>query len=211
MTEQTTPRPLIAILRGIRPDEAVPIAQALVDAGIRLIEVPMNSPDPFDSIQRMIQALGAEAEIGGGTITSVAEVDRLANLGGSLAVSPNCDMEVIRRSKQRGLLSYPGVFTASECFTAQKSGADGLKLFPASMAGPGGLKALRSVLPPEIPFYAVGGVGPENFAEWLGAGAAGFGIGSSLYKPGASVEEVARIAKETVQAYDAARLALQTA
>jgi 2-dehydro-3-deoxyphosphogalactonate aldolase len=197
-------RPLIAILRGIRPEEAVPVAEALVAAGITLIETPLNSPDPLESVRRMAGALGERATIGAGTVLSVAEVRAVAEAGGRMVVSPNADPEVIRATREAGLTSWPGVFTATECFAALKAGATGLKLFPADLAGPAGLKALRAVLPPEAPVYAVGGVGPKDFATWRGAGAAGFGLGSSLYRPGDASETVAARAAEAVAAWDAA-------
>jgi 2-dehydro-3-deoxyphosphogalactonate aldolase len=197
-------RPLIAILRGIRPEEAVPVAEALVAAGITLIETPLNSPDPLESVRRMAGALGERATIGAGTVLSVAEVRAVAEAGGRMVVSPNADPEVIRATREAGLTSWPGVFTATECFAALKAGATGLKLFPADLAGPAGLKALRAVLPPEAPVCAVGGVGPKDFATWRGAGAAGFGLGSSLYRPGDASETVAARAAEAVAAWDAA-------
>lgn len=199
-----TNRPIIAILRGLTPPEAIPIARVLVDAGIDRIEVPLNSPDPFDSITAIAGAFGDVALIGAGTVLSPDEVERVANAGGRLIVSPNADPAVIARTKARGLVSFPGVFTATEAFGAIHAGADGLKLFPASMAGTAGLRALGAVLPPAVPVYAVGGAGPENFAEWIAAGAAGFGIGTALYTPGLAVSEVAARAARIVAAYDAA-------
>ncbi|MEM9240387.1 MAG: 2-dehydro-3-deoxy-6-phosphogalactonate aldolase [Pseudomonadota bacterium] len=197
-------RPLIAILRGIEPHEAEAICAALIEAGITRIEVPLNSPEPFDSIARMAARFGGDALIGAGTVLSPENVARVAEIGGKLIVSPNCDTEVIARSKQLGLQSWPGVMTPSECFAALKAGADGLKIFPASLIGPAGIQAVRAVLPKETQVYAVGGAGASNFAEWLAAGADGFGIGSALYKPGMSVDEVASRAAETVTAYDRA-------
>ncbi|MDD2867404.1 2-dehydro-3-deoxy-6-phosphogalactonate aldolase [Neomegalonema sp.] len=203
-------RKIIAILRGLRPEEAVPCAEALVRAGISVMEVPLNSPQPFDSIARMAQAFAGDPEIvvGAGTVLTTDEVGRVAAAGGRLVVSPNCDPEVIAATRALGLASWPGVFTPTEAFAALKAGATGLKLFPGFMAGPEGLKALRAVLPPGTQVYAVGGAGPENFGLWLRAGADGFGIGTALYQPGFSVAEVAERAARLVAAHDAAKEAL---
>ncbi len=195
-------RPLIAILRGISPDEALPITECLVEAGITRIEVPLNSPDPFESIGRMAKAFEGSAQIGAGTVLEPDDVTRVKNAGGTLVVSPDCNPEVIRATKAAGMASYPGVMTPSECFTALRNGADGLKLFPASLIGVSGLKAIRAVLPAGTETYAVGGAGPSNFGDWLRAGVTGFGIGTALYTPGLTAGEVARRAAEMVAAYD---------
>ncbi|QRF68187.1 2-dehydro-3-deoxy-6-phosphogalactonate aldolase [Ponticoccus alexandrii] len=197
-------RDIIAILRGLTPDEAEPMAEALIAAGITRIEVPLNSPQPFDSIARMIAVAGSDAVIGAGTVLDPADVLRLAQIGAQMVVSPDCNPRVIVATKGAGMLSYPGVFTATEAFTALRNGADGLKFFPAFKLGLDGFSALKAVLPAEAPTYAVGGVGPENFADWRKAGITGFGIGSNLYKPGRSVEDVTTRAAEMVAAYDAA-------
>lgn len=193
--------PLIAILRGIDPDEAVPVAEALVTAGMTRIEVPLNSPSPFLSIERMAKALDGAATIGAGTVLTVEDVDKVREAGGSLIVSPNCDPDVIRKTKALGMDSYPGVLTPSECFAALQAGADGLKVFPAFQMGIEGLKAVRAVLPATTEVYMVGGVGPDNFGEWRKAGASGFGLGSWLYKPGDDVAGIASRAADAVAAW----------
>jgi 2-dehydro-3-deoxyphosphogalactonate aldolase len=198
-------RPLIAILRGVEPDQAVATATAVVDAGIGWIEVPLNSPRPLDSIAAMQAALGGRARIGAGTVLTPEEVRAVAATGASFVVSPNCDPTVIARSKELGLGSYPGVFTPSECFAALAAGADALKIFPANVLGLEGLKAIRAVLPAGTRVYAVGGVGPADFAAWTAAGADGFGLGSALFKPGWGPSRVAEAARASVAAWDASQ------
>lgn len=192
--------PLVAILRGVRPVEVEAVADALVEAGFTMIEVPLNSPDPLDSIARLAGRYGDEVLVGAGTVLTVEQAGAVAAAGGRLIVSPNVDTAVIRASAAAGLVSLPGFFTPSEAFAALAAGATGLKLFPAEGASPAVIKAMRAVLPPEVAVLAVGGVGADNIGEWLAAGAMGAGIGSSLYRPGRSAEEVGATACALVEA-----------
>jgi 2-dehydro-3-deoxyphosphogalactonate aldolase len=181
--------PLIAIVRGVTPDEAEAIGEAIRDGGIRMVEVPLNSPDPFDSISRLRARLGDDMLVGAGTVLDPADVARVRDAGGRLVVSPSTNVEVIAASVDAGLISCPGYFTPSEAFAALGAGATALKLFPAEGATPAVLNAQRAVLPKDVPIFAVGGIAPDNMRPWLDAGAEGFGLGSGLYKPGQSAAD----------------------
>ena len=196
--------PLVAILRGLVPEEAVEVGEALVAAGFRALEVPLNSPRPLESIARLAAALGDRAIVGAGTVLTPAEAHAVADAGGRLMVSPNTDAAVIAAARARHMLALPGVFTLTEAFAALAAGADALKLFPAEIAGPAGLKALRAVLPAGTRVYAVGGVSPETIPAWRAAGASGAGLGSALFTPGRSAAEVGDRAAAFVRAWRAA-------
>ena len=195
-------RNIVAILRGVQPSEVVEIGGVLIESGISKIEVPLNSPRPFESIEALVKHFGTQAVIGAGTVLTVDDVARIASIGGKLIVSPDCNPEVIVATKAAGILSYPGVMTPTECFCALRNGADGLKFFPGNLIGPDGVKAIRAVLPVDTEILAVGGAGPENFADWKAAGASGFGIGSALYKAGDTAELVRQKAQNIVMQYD---------
>jgi 2-dehydro-3-deoxyphosphogalactonate aldolase len=190
--------PVVAILRGVKPDEVDAVGDALVEAGIIVIEVPLNSPDPFDSIGRLAKRHGARALIGAGTVLETPDVARVKDAGGQLIVAPNFDADVVRASKAAGLVALPGVMTPSEGFAALKAGADGLKLFPAEIIPPAVFKAWRAVFPPDCLLLAVGGVGVDNLKIYAQAGASGYGIGSALYRPGRAPAEIAPLARALV-------------
>lgn len=195
-------RHIIAILRGITPDEAVPVCTALVEAGITLIEVPLNSPNATESIARAAKALSDRAEIGAGTVLSEEDVRAVAQAGGTFVVSPDTHEPVIAETVRLGMKSYPGVFSPSDAFRAIRAGATGLKFFPTEVLGSKGIKAMKAVLPPALPLYAVGGANPDNFDEFFAAGCAGFGLGTYIYTPGRSAAEVGQRAATAVAAYD---------
>jgi 2-dehydro-3-deoxyphosphogalactonate aldolase len=197
-------RPLVAILRGIRPEETAGIVDALLEAAFEAIEIPLNSPEPFRSIEIAAKRALATCLIGAGTVLSVEEVGRLARAGGKLMVSPNVDAAVIRAASERGMVTMPGVFTATEALLAAAAGASALKFFPASVLGPAGITAIRAVLPKGLEVGAVGGVSERDFEVYARAGIRTFGLGSSLYKPGATAAEIAAKARAVIGAYDAA-------
>ena len=196
--------PLVAILRGVRPEEVEAIGDALVDAGFAIIEVPLNSPDPLDSIARLAGRIQGRAVIGAGTVLQVDEVAAVGRAGGTLVISPNTNAQVISSTVEQGLVSLPGIFTPSEAIAALHAGAAALKLFPAEAANPAVLKATRAILPAGTRVLPVGGIVPGALADWRAAGAAGFGLGSALYKPGMSADEVAAHARDFISAWKAA-------
>ncbi len=197
-------RGLVAILRGVKPDEIGGIADALIHAGFEAIEIPLNSPDPFRSIEILAKRAPAGVLTGAGTVLTAADVQRLHDAGGNLLVTPNMDPDVISAAAKLGMVSMPGVFTATEALLAIKSGASALKFFPASALGPSGVNAIRAVLPKDTVVGAVGGVADADFAAWMKIGVKTFGLGSSLYKPAATAAEVSAMAQRAIKAYDAA-------
>ena len=195
-------RELIAILRGLTLDRCVMVGEILIAEGFSKLEVPLNSPSPMKTISEMQNRFGNSATIGAGTVTNVSEVNELSNLGCQMIVSPNTDTAVINATKNKGMLSFPGAFTPSECFSAINSDADGLKIFPAFKLGVKGFKALKAVLPSNLKTYAVGGIDEMHFNEWLDAGVTGFGIGSNLFHPSMSDDNIQFAARKFVLAYD---------
>ncbi|MDB5555389.1 MAG: aldolase family protein [Rhizobium sp.] len=196
--------PLVAILRGLKPEETKGIVGALLEAGLRAIEIPLNSPEPFKSIEIAAKLAPADALIGAGTVLTVEDVDRLEQAGGRLFVSPNVDVPVLSHAVSKGMVTLPGVFTPTEALAAARAGATGLKFFPASALGVSGINAIRAVLPADLMIAAVGGVSDENFADYAKGGIKAFGLGSSIYKPGMSADEVGKRARATIAAYDKA-------
>jgi 2-dehydro-3-deoxyphosphogalactonate aldolase len=193
--------PLIAILRGVTPDEVVACGEALIGAGFRLIEVPLNSPQALTSIERLARSAGAHAVIGAGTVLKSGDVAAIRNAGGEMIISPNANAAVIEATASAGLVSLPGIATPTEAFAALDAGATALKLFPAEASSPAVLRAMRAVLPPATRLYPVGGIAPSAMVEWLRAGAAGFGLGSALHRPGLKADQVGHRAREFVDAY----------
>ncbi|MGV2137509.1 MULTISPECIES: 2-dehydro-3-deoxy-6-phosphogalactonate aldolase [Rhizobium/Agrobacterium group] len=196
--------PLIAILRGLKPEETEGVVGALIETGFRAIEIPLNSPDPFRSIEIAAKMAPADCLIGAGTVLSTEDVDALDAAGGKLMVSPNADADVISAARVKGMVTMPGVLTPTEALVAAKAGATGLKFFPASIIGPAGINAIRTILPKDLVIAAVGGVSDKNFADYTNAGILAFGLGTSLYKPGMTAAEVRERAIVTLSAYDAA-------
>ena len=203
LKDALTDLPLVAILRGIKPDEVVSLGTALIEAGFKLIEVPLNSPDPIHSIERLQAAFGEQAIIGAGTVMTAVQARAVLATGAQLVVMPHGDAKVIRATKELGGISMPGVATPTEAFEAIAAGADGLKLFPAEGIPPKVVKAWTSVIPETTPLFAVGGITPDTMADYLTAGVTGFGIGGSLYKPGANADEVGEKARAFVSAFRA--------
>ena len=198
----TDHRQLIAILRGVTTPDIVAICDVLVSAGISLIEVPLNSPDPFTSIETAASTFVGRADVGAGTVLTVEDAEAVKAAGGVLVVSPDTNEDVIRRTRTLGMASYPGVFTPTDAFRAIRAGATGLKFFPAEVLGPKGIRAMKAVLPKHLPLFAVGGASPDNFREYFDAGCAGFGLGSYIFKPGMSLSAIESRAKAAVRAYD---------
>lgn len=196
---QPFPLPLIAILRGLAPADAPRVGRALFEAGFRMLEVPLNRPGAIEAMRALLQIAPADAVVGAGTVLTVADVEAVHRAGGRLVVSPHCAEEVIADAARRGMLTLPGVTTPTEAYGALRAGAHGLKIFPAEMVPPPAFRSIKSILPPEVPLFPVGGITPHNMADYIAAGAAGFGIGGQLYKPGCSEDELRENAREFMQ------------
>lgn len=196
-------RSIIAILRGISPEESISVIDAVLDAGITRIEIPLNSPSALVTIARAVERFSEQARIGAGTVLTETETKAVADAGASFVVSPDCNEPVISLSRALQLETYPGIMTPSEAFRAIRAGANGLKIFPADALGPSGIRAMKAILPPAVPLYAVGGSAPENFQDYRNAGCTGFGLGTFLYVPGRKVEDISAAAQRAVAAYDA--------
>ena len=195
-------RELIAILRGLTLERCAIVSEILIAEGFTKLEVPLNSPNPMKTISEMQNSFGNSVTIGAGTVTNVSEVNELSDLGCQMIVSPNTDTEVIKATKNNGMLSFPGAFTPSECFSAINAAADGIKIFPAFKLGIEGFKALKAVLPSDLKTYAVGGINETHFSDWLDAGVTGFGIGSNLFHPSMSEDDIQLAARKIILAYD---------
>ncbi|WP_058910944.1 2-dehydro-3-deoxy-6-phosphogalactonate aldolase [Entomohabitans teleogrylli] len=195
-------RNLVAILRGVRPDEVCAIGEALAEAGFEAIEVPLNSPEPFHSIERLVNFLPAHILTGAGTVVTPQDVERVADVGGRLMVSPNVNVQVLEAAARKNMVTMPGVFSATEAFTALGAGASSLKFFPASVLGVKGIAALRSVLPGGTVIGAVGGISETSFADYAAIGVKTFGMGTSLYRPGDSAQQVSKNARRIISIYD---------
>jgi 2-dehydro-3-deoxyphosphogalactonate aldolase len=195
--------PLVAILRGLQPERAADVARVLFDAGFRALEVPLNRPGAISAIAAIVALAPADAWIGAGTVLDVAQVDAVGDTGAALIVSPHFDVDVVRRARERGMRTVPGIFTASEAFAAWRAGADALKIFPAEAMTHAGLTGMTTVLPRGLPLWPVGGIVPDNIAAWRRAGATGFGLGGGLFKPELSLADIAARAQAYVDAWDA--------
>lgn len=205
LNELLNKMPLVAVLRHIKPEEAIEIGQVLIDAGFLCLEVPMNSPNPCESIRLMAEAFGDKALIGAGTVVTVEQVQQVADAGGKIIIMPHTDIDIVKQSKALGLTCVPGISTPSEAYAAINAGADAIKLFPAEGNPPAVLKAMRAILPKELPVIPTGGITPEKMADYMKVGATGFGLGSALYKPGDSADVVRKKANGFVVAVDLIR------
>lgn len=195
-------RPIIAILRGIRPIEAESVAEILIDSGIKIIEVPLNSPSPIETLNRMVKFHSNAGIFGAGTVLNIEQVEEVHSTGAKLIVSPNTNVDVIKKTKELGMISIPGCYTATEALIALESGADGLKFFPAFQMDSLGFQALSAILPSDIMSFAVGGIDTGDFEKWLSVNITGFGLGSSLYKPGLDLTKIRKKTEEVIKVFD---------